>query len=109
MELYSYVPPPGSNIPIYVDPFPVDASVPTDDKIEWAVKRLQNHRSGGPSGMQSEHLKGWLATSRKKDNKEAATGEETTENKRGGGYMESTSTEASKWEIVVELVQTVFR
>ena len=24
VELYSYVPPPGTNIPIYVQPFPVD-------------------------------------------------------------------------------------
>ena len=96
MELYSYVPPPGSNIPIYVDPFLVDASVPTDDKIEWAVKRLQNHRSGGPLGMRSEHLKGWLEALRKKENKEAELGEDMTDNNRGGESTESTSTEASK-------------
>ena len=29
VELYSYVPPPGMNIPISVQPFPVDDSVPT--------------------------------------------------------------------------------
>ena len=29
VELYSYVPPPGTNIPISVEPFPVDDSVPT--------------------------------------------------------------------------------
>ena len=40
VDLYSYVPPPGANIPIYVEPFPVDDLVPTEDKIEWAVKRL---------------------------------------------------------------------
>ena len=33
VELYSYVPPPGANIPISVDPFPVNDSVPTEDKI----------------------------------------------------------------------------
>ena len=29
VELYSYVPPPGKNIPISVEPFPVDNLVPT--------------------------------------------------------------------------------
>ena len=29
VELYSCVPPPGKNIPIFVQPFPVDDSVPT--------------------------------------------------------------------------------
>ena len=65
VELYSYVPPPGKNIPISVQPFPVDDSVHTEDKIYWVVKRLSNHRSGGASGMRAEHLKRWLATARK--------------------------------------------
>ena len=30
VELYSYVPPPGKNIPISVQLFPVDDSVPTE-------------------------------------------------------------------------------
>ena len=77
VELYSYVPPPGANIPISVEPFPVDDSVPTEDKIEWAVKQLQNQHSGGPSGMRAEYLKGWLAAASKKDKEEAAA---------GGGY-----------------------
>ena len=47
VDLYSYVPPPGENIPVSVKPFPVDDSVPTEDEIEWAVTRLQNHCSGG--------------------------------------------------------------
>ena len=42
VDLYSYVPPLQANIPIPVEPFPVDNSVPTEDKIEWAVKRLQS-------------------------------------------------------------------
>ena len=50
-DLYSYVLPLGANIPIYVEPFPVDDLVPTEDEIEWAVKRLQNHRSGGLLGF----------------------------------------------------------
>ena len=50
VELYSYVPPPGANIPISVEPFPVDDSVPTEDEIEGAAERLYNHRYGGPRG-----------------------------------------------------------
>ena len=34
VKLYSYVPPLGTNIPISVQPFPVDNLVPTEDNIE---------------------------------------------------------------------------
>ena len=60
MELYIYIPPPGTNIPIYVQPFLVEDLVPTEDAIEWTVTRLRNHRSRGPSGMQAGNLKRWL-------------------------------------------------
>ena len=66
VDLYSYVPPPGENISVSVEPFPVDYLVPTEEKIEWAVKLIYNHRSGGTSGMRAEHIKGWLAETRKK-------------------------------------------
>ena len=65
VEMYSYIPPPGTNIPISLQPFLVEDSVPTEENIEWAVTRLCNHRSGGPSGMWAEHLKRWLAEARK--------------------------------------------
>ena len=74
VDLYIYVPPPGENISIYVETFPVDDLVPIEDDIKWAVKRLQNHRSGGDFGVWSEHLKGWLAAARKKEKEEAASG-----------------------------------
>ena len=45
--MYSYVPPPGENIPIAIKPFQVDDSVPEEGEIEWAVKKLRNNRSGG--------------------------------------------------------------
>ena len=57
VEMYSYVPPPGENISIFVELFLVDNSVPTEVKIEWSVKRLRNHRSRVPSGRRAEHLK----------------------------------------------------
>ena len=72
VDLYKYVPPRGANIPIYVEQLLVDDLVPTEDEIEWAVKRLQNHRSGGPSGMQAKHLKGWIAAAKRKEREEAA-------------------------------------
>ena len=43
VDLYRYVSPPGGNIPVSVEPLPVDDSVPTEDEIEWAVTRLCNH------------------------------------------------------------------
>ena len=46
VELYSYVPPPGENIPVSIDPFPVDDSVPMEDEIEWA----EITAPGGPQG-----------------------------------------------------------
>ena len=76
VELDSYVPPPGKNIPVSVHPFPVDESFPTEDDIEWAVKQLRNNRSGGLSGMRTEHLKQWLATARKAEKDREMAGKE---------------------------------
>ena len=86
MELYSYVPPPGENIPISVEPLPVDNSVPTEDEIKWAVKCLRNHRSRRPYGMRSEHLKRWLAVARNQAKEKVAVGEETMEGNNRGVY-----------------------
>ena len=33
VNLYSYVPPLGGSIPVYVEPFPVEDVVPIEDKI----------------------------------------------------------------------------
>ena len=38
VELYRYFPPPGTNNPIFVEPFLVDDLLPTEEDIEWAVK-----------------------------------------------------------------------
>ena len=67
VELYSYVPPPGTNIPISMQPVPVDESVPTENKIEWAVTRLRNQRYGRASGMRADHLKRLMVTVRKSE------------------------------------------
>ena len=102
VDLYSYVLYPGTNIPISVEPVPVDDSVPTEDKIEGAVKHIRRNRSGVPSGMRDEHLKGWLAALKRRKKEVAEEGEGTTDGEEGG----STDT---NWERLVDLVQTAFR
>ena len=48
-----------------IEPFEVEDLVPEEEEIEWAVKRLRNNRSGGPSRMRAEHIKGWLTAARR--------------------------------------------
>ena len=43
VDLYSYGPSPGKNIPISVKPVQVDDSVPTEDESKEAVKNLQRN------------------------------------------------------------------
>ena len=97
VDIYSYVPSLGTNIPIYVNPVPVDDSVPTEEEIEGAVKHLLRNRSGGPSGMRAEHLKRWLAAAKRRKREAEDEGEGTTEGEEGG------STEPN-WERLVDLV-----
>ena len=124
VDLYSYVPTLGGDIPISVEPLPVDDSVPTEDKIEWAVKILQHHRSKGTSRMRAEHLEGWLAAARKKDKEAVSTEQENptegrampvpdrTGKEKGEGTEESrekTHAEAYNWDRVVDIIHTEFR
>ena len=64
VELYRQVPSPGDNILVTVNPSEIDDLVPTEDEIAEAVKKLKN-RSGGPSRIREEHLKGWLAAAKR--------------------------------------------
>ena len=75
--------------------------MPEEGEIEWAVKRLRNNRSRGPSQMQAEHLKGWLAAARR--------GEmgKTVDTERG--CQEKTREGAENWARFVDLVHTAFR
>ena len=98
VELYSHVPPPGDNIPVTVTPADIDESVPTEDDISEAVKKLRRNRSGGPSGISEEHLKGWLAAAKRGQMTEEK-GEEQTEAEEEGGEL---------WGKVVEITQTAF-
>ena len=49
--LYHPVPPPGENIPVFVETFQVEYSVPKEDMIEWKMRLLRNNCYGEPSGM----------------------------------------------------------
>ena len=49
---------------VKVTPSEVDDSVPMEDKIAEAVKKLRRNRSGGPLGILAEHLKGWLTAAK---------------------------------------------
>ena len=59
------MPSPGENIPVTVEPAEIDDSVPTEDGITEAVTKLRRNRSGGPSRIRAEHLKGWLAAAKR--------------------------------------------
>ena len=65
VEMYNHVPPPGDNIPVTVTPSEVDDSVPTEDEIAEAVKKLRRNWSRGLSGIRAEHLKGWLTAAKR--------------------------------------------
>ena len=84
VELYRYISPPGANIPISVEPSPVDDWVTTEDEIKGAEKHLHNHLSRGPSGMRAEHLKGRLTAARKKEKEEAEEGRRRQTATKGG-------------------------
>ena len=53
VNLQFNIPSPGENITISVEPFEVEESVPAEDEIDWAVSRIRNHHSGGPSRMRA--------------------------------------------------------
>ena len=110
MELYSYVPSQGTNIPIFVQPFLVDNLVPTKDEIEWEVTGLRNHRSGGASGMRSENLKRWLATARKAEKYVTTIARAETTDNRGTTEVHPPTdpTEADNWAMIVDLVHMAF-
>ena len=44
-----------------MQPYPVEESIPEEEEdIAWELRRLCLNRSGGPSGMRSEHFRQWL-------------------------------------------------
>ena len=108
--MYSCVPPPGDNIPVAIEPFKVKDSVPENGGIEWAVKRLRNNRSGWPSQIQAEHIKGWLAAAKRaeKGDTAAAEGDKRAMGTEKGGPVDPQEG-ADNWTRSVDLIQTAFR
>jgi hypothetical protein len=78
-QLLTKVPSIGEPLPIHVNPFPVNDSVPEEDEIYSAIQRLRLRRVPGPSGICAEDLLLWH-----------------DENPKA-------------WLIVIELVQIAFR
>ena len=62
-----------------MSPSPIDDSVPTDEEVEWVVRRLRGHRLGGPSRMRAEHLREWLREHRASEVAAEAEAEMETE------------------------------
>ena len=80
-KLYRFRPPERLKVPILVHPAAVDDDVPTDAEVYLAVQGVKWGRSGCPSGMIAEDLKGW--------SKEAKREKEP---------------EGRRWDLVVRLV-----
>ena len=61
-ELYRNVPSPGEPIPVENPPFHllVDDSIPEDEDIDWAVRRLRLNCFDVPSIMLAKHIHQWL-------------------------------------------------
>ena len=105
VELYRAVPPPlppGENTPTSVMPAHVYDYVPTEEEVEWVVRRLKGNSLGGLYRMYVNHLREWL-----REHQVAEAVAEERGPAKGG--EEGAEREKSKWELVVELAQTAFR
>ena len=111
VALYSYVSPPGGNIPVTIQTFLVDDLLPEEGGIEWAVKILHNNRSSGASRMQVEHVKRWIAAARKAEKDRGTAGGEERATATETAPPEDTATQegAEKCTRFVDLVKTAFR
>ena len=47
VDIYWHIPPLGQPIPMGVQPFLVDESIPEDKDISWSMRRLSLNHSGG--------------------------------------------------------------
>ena len=58
-DLHQRVEPQEEPIPTLIAPYEIDDSVPTEDEISLAVKRLKSGKSPGATKMTAAHLKKW--------------------------------------------------
>jgi hypothetical protein len=61
IQLYTKEEPQGPPIHVVVAPFNVPDDVPSEDEITEAVCHLKRGKAPGPSKMQADHVKAWLA------------------------------------------------
>ena len=57
VELYHHLQPSGENISVFIAPFQIYDSVPTEEEIEWSVRQISSNRSGVLSSMRSDKLR----------------------------------------------------
>jgi len=58
-DMHQRVGPQEEPIPTLIAPYEIDDSVPTEDEITLAVKRLKSGKSPGATKMTAAHLKKW--------------------------------------------------
>ena len=85
IELYTREDPTEDPIPVLAGSCDIDDDVPTEQEIAQAVRRLRNGKAAGPSKIRAEKLKEWL---------QEAEGEVP---------------DRTKWDLLVDLVQTCFQ
>jgi hypothetical protein len=83
--------PPGGPIPVHVQPYPIDDTIPDEAEIERMVRRLKNHKAAGPTQIRAEDLKDFLAAARRDPND-----------------PDTPDPDPTAWNSVVELVTHIF-
>jgi len=56
-EIYDKAQPPGEPIPINIQPFEIDGSVPKEPEIRVVVNGMHNGGAGEASGVKADHIK----------------------------------------------------
>ena len=84
-DLYTRSTPPGEPIEVVVDPFPVLDTIPDEDEIANAVRRLRRGKAPGPTGLRTDQLKDWLQAAKREENPDS-----------------------THWNTLVELIQHAF-
>jgi hypothetical protein len=84
-ELLANKPSTGEPIPIMINPYSIDDSIPTDTEIGKSVGRIHTGRSPGPTGIRAGDLK-----------------------KRRNEAWREESPVSHRWDKVVELIQHIF-
>jgi hypothetical protein len=74
VTLYGRVSTKGDPIPIQVDKADISDDIPSDAKLRDCIRALWNGHATGPAGLQTEHIKVWLANTVHKEEGEGDIG-----------------------------------